>query len=253
MRRRKKSDRESQTIDARCLNQQLAALEVKDRWWEILSARVNERLTLEEVGYRFGFTKQRARQITFSTINRIGKGIEYLRPALDELETKSHLLWRPFDDKMNIELAAQMLQDLLTESGWSHPSVTDAKRLATSLRALAHGEKSLGQRLWPNLSFALCSLPPPIVQHEKVARSIERQHHKERKWTYEELITAVLKSANTPLHSREIAERAEKLGRRPNFNVRSFYGELYRNKEKFALVSQGTYGLVAWGLSSVDA
>ena len=145
---------------------------------------------------------------------------------------------------------------MLVRAGWERPEREEIKRLLIALRAVVDDGSNIPEKLWPRLSFVACALSPPILKHTKVAEELGRKQKREKEqhriWKYDELAEAVLKEANTPLHWSEIADRAEKMGHRRSFNATGLYNALLRDKDKYAHIGPGTYGLTAWGLTSVD-
>jgi hypothetical protein len=73
-----------------------------------------------------------------------------------------------------------------------------------------------------------------------------------RKWTYKDLAEKVLRDAGEPMHFSEIAGAAERLRRRASVTLSGLHNALHYDKERFAWVSPGTYGLREWGLESVE-
>ena len=60
---------------------------------------------------------------------------------------------------------------------------------------------------------------------------------------------AVLNEHGAPLHWREMAERAERLGHRRSFNQQGFYNSLSLS-EGLTRVGPGTYALAKWGYTA---
>ena len=56
-----------------------------------------------------------------------------------------------------------------------------------------------------------------------------------------------------PLHYKEIADRADEMGVRSDLSLKGVNNVLFAKPDKFAYVGQGTYGLKAWGMASVDS
>jgi hypothetical protein len=71
------------------------------------------------------------------------------------------------------------------------------------------------------------------------------------KWTYPELAERVLRDAGEPLHFSVIAQRAEALSFKTYVSVGGVHNALVSDRDRFAFVGPGTFGLTEWGLDSV--
>lgn len=234
------------------LRRRIRMLEIDDRAWRILRARVDGQKTLQQIGDAEGVSRERVRQIIRRITDQIRARIEYVGPALDALEANHSSLWQPFDPELAAADALEACRSILFEAGWRRPHIRDMKRLVLAIRTVGT-RRNLGlEAEWPEISYLFCALAPPVVGHSQVALAMADQKRKTRKMTYGELGRAVLDQAGIPLHWREIASRAERIGNRASFNATSIYNALVAAPETFARVGPGTYGLTAWGLSTVD-
>ncbi len=235
----------------------IESLGVEERAWRFIEGRagVGERRTLEELGDQEGLTRERVRQLYKKAVKRIGQKVSVLAPALDVLEAQDRPLWR-YSEEASLDGPILRAQAALEAGGWQRPRAVSVRRLLLALRALSDMEDDVAETRWPMVAFTVCSLPPIVRGHGGVAKAAEERAQEERErtrtWTYEELAEAVLAQANRPLHWREIADRAEKLGRRPNFNPSALFNAVQGGDDVFARVGPGTYGLVAWGLTDVQ-
>jgi len=233
------------------------ALHVNERSWHVLEARVGgERRTFAQIGGEIGgVTDGRAHHMQVRAAERIGKRLPSIAPALDALEAHAQALWSPFEGLVALDGAIRTCQAIFSDAGWERPREPELRRLLLAVRAAVAGGCATVEAQWPNLSLAVCALPPAIIAHPKVAEEVARRKREEqerrRRWTYAELAEGVHKEGNRPLHRREIAHRAEKLGRRSRFNGAACYSALASASGTFARVGPGTYGLAAWGLATV--
>ncbi len=234
-------------------------LDLNDRVWEILEKRhgFSKRHSLDEVATDLGVTRERVRQIEYRALAKVEKRIVgVIRPLL-QLDEQIFSEWSSLEKANTINEAIFLYRKLFADMGWESTQGKEIRQLFIVLRALVRLNLGGIERHLPNLSYAACCLLPGVLKHPKVGeQERERQRQQldqERDWKYEELAEAVLVAAKGPLHYMEIASRAEGMGRRSNFTLKAFHNALYSNQEKFAYVDQGTYGLTAWGLSSVDS
>jgi len=104
-------------------------------------------------------------------------------------------------------------------------------------------------------SRAACALPPAIMSHPDVAADVVRARHDDRErrhsLTYRALAVAVLRAAGAPLHWREIADRADALGRGTRASRGALCNALRSGRDTFVRVGPGLYGLTAWRIASV--
>lgn len=238
------------------LSHALAMLRFDQRKWDVLELRVGlgSTYTLAECGELLGITRERVRQIQQKSVKRALSQISSLVPVLDFLECAAPKSWTHIgksDQRGSIQEIVRMLGG--TEDVGDH--LTNVRHLLMLVRAFVDYQPDWAKH-YPRLTFAACSIDPPIGAHKAVAAAIAEYVAAEREatrdWTYEELAEAVLRKVGAPLHWSEIADQSESMGRRRNFSRSAFFNELQRSDDKFARVDSGTYGLTAWGLQDVS-
>lgn len=230
---------------------------LKQRWWEVLELRSGfaNKHTYDEIsGSIGGIGRERVRQILVKSLRRLEDRLYRDIPLLTLLEAQTYELWS--SDVSSINSAVFVQQEALAEIGWEPLQGSDVRRLLLALRSLVSaGMHTVPARL-PQLNYFACSLPPEIVGHPliaaRVAAEVAEDAVRNPRWTYELLVKTVLEEAGEPLHYKEIADRADQMGVRPDVNLKGVHNILLIKTDKFALVGQGTYGLTAWGLTSVD-
>jgi hypothetical protein len=243
-----------------CLANVIDSFGLSPRAWDVLDKRYGfqHRLSLDETAVELGnVTRERVRQIQLTSLAKVQPGIHRLIILLLMIDEELPRNWDTFESITTVNEAIFVYQTLLVDLGWNPPQGKEIRQLLLLMRALVHANLLGIDKHFPHLSYAACRLNPPVLKQSKLAeeeRERKRQQiEQERNWTYEELAEVVLTNADVPLHYMEIARRAEDLERRDNFNLKGMHNVLYSNSDKFVYVDQGTYGLVSWGLMSVDA
>lgn len=206
--------------------------------------------TLEDVGKRFGVTRERIRQIEGRAIEKLAATWANPAKRLDLLE---------------VELVASGIQvGRVLDEELVRSAVAAAQRRAphaarragvdeTLLVLRAAGSVASFAQRWPVSTFIACALTPAIRGHWAAYRAVnDNKVEGTRRWTYAALAERVLTEARTPMHWHSIAERAEALGLRQVFQVGTFFNSL-ADKAKFVRTDTGTYGLVAWGLTNAES
>lgn len=236
----------------------LDRLSLRQNGWEVLAHRFGfeQRPTLEAVAEHLGVTRARVQQIEQRTFKKLHSGMSNVVETLQPLEDEVILSWRKVKQSGSAGEAIAVLQSLYTEA--EHKNQADSIiRLLHCLRAAAYIQQSCAEGHLPHLTYIACALPPTITKHPRVGKEEdERTRQKweaDREWKYAELAEFVLQEEGKPLHYMTIAERAEELGKRSHFSTKVIHSVLYSGTDKFAYVDQGTYGLTAWGLVSVNA
>ncbi|MEJ7653078.1 MAG: hypothetical protein WKH64_06930 [Chloroflexia bacterium] len=247
------------TQEAPRLEDCISGLKISERHWNTVESRVGfgGKLTFESIGSTLGgLTRQRVQQIDRDIRTRINLRLDSIEPAIEVLQTHVEALWEPFDKQILHSEAVRRCQDVLRSAGWETPSEVDVVRLILSVRALSSARLRALEERAPFFSMAACALEPAIPRHVRVGAEVQRRDAEEkvrsRTVTYEDLAVVVLLEANTPLHWVELAERAQRIGRRTKFHGSTFHNMLQEKSDRFARVGQGTYGLIAWGLTTVE-
>lgn len=234
----------------------LADTRLDPRAYVILLGRFGPgpRMTLEEIAQQLGgITRERVRQIEVKALDYLAGRLPAVEPVIDVIETEAYRLPKPGEGDGAVREFTTACQRILLDAGWSLPSEEDMIQLAALVRGLVtSGDEVPGER-WPQFTFVACALPPPLREHTGVRAMIEASKEASRELTYRELAERVLRAAGQPLHWRDIAGEARKLGRRDNFSEPSLYNAVCAADTKFAQVAQGTYGLTEWGLADVKS
>ena len=227
----------------------LSLPKLSDREGTILKHRVGfeKRLTLAELGLQFGVTRERIRQIEKKTKQRILSKEDIFCRLLNRLEEEI----QKFPDHWQFQNDRLLFNKLKKEFRYFSDVNEDE---FIKFLTLARGISTVDSNRWPHLSFLVCFINPPILSHPLVRKKIEEQNREEyertREWSYDELILKVLRDSPKPLHWREIATRAEEIGRKENFIVSAMFNSLLYGSE-FVRVSSGTYGLKERGIVKV--
>lgn len=241
-----------------CLADELEALGLSDREWIVLEGRLGpgKPVTLRELAEALDVSRERVRQLQKSAMGRVVRFLPLLMRACNTLENQGTLLWDPFSAQASLDRAVASCQRLFVRAGWARPTKVDILRLFTVVRGAVESGAREVVRTWPRASYAMCGLQHVITKHARAANEAlrrERELEDQRQvWSYQRLVVTVLKEAESPLHWREIASRAECLGHRKEFNASSLFNTLYLNPDTFARVGQGTYGLVEDGYHRVE-
>ena len=234
-----------------------------DRQRRILELRFGlldgEPKTLEEVGREFGVTRERIRQIE-------GKAFRHIRKR----ENITKLSWAIHSEigseRRSPIIAYELLRDLLGTGGIVHPD----SWMAMLARAFPE-YRGFDQPDDEDLSSVLHDLGDVVVYRSEFISKImsrimpiedahilwDRLRNSESKyyWTDDAAIKRshaalayyVIRQAGTPLHWREIHERAEAVATDRDLSATSFYNAIGGSK-MFVRTSAGTYGLREWGL-----
>lgn len=221
-----------------------------------------KRKTLHALGQDLSLTRERVRQIQHRAVNRLYNRLAALAPALDVFEQWLSTRTSPIEAGASADVVLGELQAALTAERWQPVTVEQARQVIVAVRALLNAGAYSVHQNWPRVSFLACALPPAIIRHPGVAEKAARwaaerksravkERERSRTWSYRELAEAVLRSAGSPLHWREIAVRAETLGHGRPFSLSAFYNMLTRTPGEFVRVEGGTYALGEWGLTPV--
>ncbi len=229
-----------------------------DRLWCVLQARFEQQLTLQEIADTLlgGISRERVRQIEINALIKFSKQHECFDPIFEILEkAATSLLVDSFPRDWNN--AIKWVVNTLESAGIQESSPDNAQRLVLLIRAHV-GRKQANQRIfdviqaWPNVAYYFCRIDPPIKEHPRVRREIEERDKNSRRLSYRELAEIVLTNAGKPLHWREIADAAYKIGRRTSFNTAALYNALQMDSERFTRVGRGIYALSKWGMEPVS-
>ncbi len=246
------------------LGEILAELQIDSRRWELLELRLDRKFTLEVTGDHLGgISRERVRQLESKMARRLGKYLSSIESLLNLLETSPTLHRIPHrkrDSKENESSDRQTLvaqiQMIFEANGYDAAS-EDVNRLITLIRASVFFKqrgrfRKLAVKNWPRITYLACRLPPPIMQHHRVARAIGRESVDGRRLSYRALAYQVLAEAKQPLHWSVIVERAYQIGHRASFSSAALYNALQRHRDQFVRVGPGTYALVESGVKAID-
>jgi len=233
------------------VNQSLALMKIKERYWKVLHARSFGK-TLAEVAKEIGVTRERVRQIEVFSLQKLFGQIDLLHLYFDFLELHADDLKVSLERETSFDVVAKQTEKIsLLYDGEKITSDTIQKTLML-LRFLPKSQKEIEKERWSKIIFKACSIFPYITEHDEVVEKIEHLKEQNRRHTYEELAYEVLHKEREPRHWKFIVERAEALKKRGNFNVAGLYNVLQDKNEVFVRVDAGTYALVEWGLSESE-
>lgn len=241
-----------------------AKIAINSREWQVLEARMDLLLTLEEVGKQFGgLTRERIRQLESKAKAKLEGSIPTVKPLLDfiEIDLRRESLGkisgsgRP-DDLGEREILASKIQNALEYNDW-RSNAAEIQRLILLVRGLVFyrqdkNRKSVAEKNWPRLTYLVCRLSPPILGHGKVAKMDSIFRKARQKLSYKEIASQILQEAGEPLHWRAISERGYQYGHRTSFSASAIYNTLQGHPDIFVRVGHGTYALAEWGMSEVD-
>ena len=229
----------------------LADLRIAERDWVVLEFRngLSTRHTLEEVGQELGRTRERARQIQARAEQRIG--VAYRQGRFDGVFAILEIALQHAPSGI-VEPSALLTRIRVGLKG-QLPEMSSAisKQVVALIRTLVSMQEAGFNRRWPILSYQAAVGNPPMQEHPRVAnemRAASTDHAlANRRWTYAELAEGVLDAAGEPLHWREVARRADELGRRKSFSNSALANALFGHPDTFVREATGTYGLRRWG------
>ena len=230
---------------------------IKEGVWNILDERhgFQTRKTFGTIGGGLGVTGARIQQLEKQMLKKIRRSLSSAIILLSLLDAEVKDVWPTLQEAKSANEVVLALHPLLIETGWNCHG-RSIRHLLLALRAMVQtGHLRIESHL-PYLTYLACKLSPAVLKHSRVAQEEGEQARchwdAERQWRYVELAEFVLQEAGEPLHYMTIAKRAEELGKRDNFSLKAIHNVLLSDTNKFAYVDQGTYGLTAWGLASVD-
>jgi len=247
-----------ETNNPKQLDSILEKFRIKEGAWNILDERhgFQMRKTFGIIGAGLGVTGARIQQLEKQMLEKIRRSLSSAIILLSQLDAEVKDVWPTLQEAKSANEVVLALHPLLIETGWDCHG-RSIRRLLLALRAMVQtGHLRIESHL-PYLTYLACKLPPAVLRHSRVEQEEGKQARchwdAERQWKYVELAEFVLQEAGEPLHYITIAERAEGLGKRDHFNLKAIHNVLLSGTDKFAYVDQGTYGLTAWGLVSVNA
>jgi len=235
----------------------IVRLRITDRDWQILDARhaIGKGRTLQEIADDLRLTRERVRQITVKVVTRLQRELPSLDVWLKPLEARAWAIPESLTDADEVRRAVDVCRAILQRSDAPPVGPDDISRLLTIVRALAYHDAATTSARWRFLTFIACRADPPIGRlpdiAAEMAHSAQAERARNRSKTYRELAQDVLAEAGEPLHWTVIVARAERLGRRETVEPAGLRNVLHGFAETFARVAAGTYGLRAWGLTSV--
>lgn len=221
------------------------------RFWRILEMRLDNSMTLEEIGQHFGVTRERIRQIERRAWNQFNNHSRLVIPFLDLLEKNIKVKNATKRD----ELISHIL-DILHE-GQFVGNESEVRYFVLLIRALVfldpNGDgKGMIEKRWPRFSFMACKLDPVVIKHVHAAIYSVEEKERKRKLSYKDLALMILKDEGKPLHWKEISDRAYHSGHRETFNSTALYNSLMNNPKIFVRVDAGTYALNDWGVGEAE-
>jgi DNA-binding CsgD family transcriptional regulator len=207
-------------------------------------------LTLDQIGKRFGITRERVRQLEATAVRKLASLANSPNRWLDALEAdliRSGFTTDRIRDESTVRSAIAAAQRRTRGSNGG----CAVEETLVFLRAVGPFSSSR----WAVSTFLACALPPVIKNHSAAYQAVRadgvEHNNARRQWTYADLAERVLADAGKPMHWGLMAERAEGLALRRRFGVGTFFNAL-ADRKRFVRVDTGTYGLVAWGLSSAE-
>lgn len=220
------------------------------RFWQVLEMRVDESMTLAEIGCQFGVTRERVRQIERRAWNQFLNRSKLLKPVLDYVE-KNVIVKNRCGRK---ELISHMMEIL--QEGQFVGSELEVGHLVLLVRALVFldpdvDKAGMMEKRWPHFSYMACKLDPVVSRHIRAYKYSVKEKEKKRKLSYKELAFGILEDEGKPLHWKEISDRAYHFGHRQSFNSTAVYNSLLNHPELFVRVNAGTYALAEWGIDEV--
>lgn len=233
------------------LSANINLLHINKRYWKILRLR-SLGATLQDIGNEMGVSRARIQQIESAALKNFFTKTILFTPFFDFLEKHSDKFDVSVEEKVSIDLAAKRLQGLYLIYSKSELSFDDANKIIVLLRTFPKLSNHKNKQRWSKIIFKACSVYPYITQNEKTEKKLEELKKKNKKLSYTELAYQVLNKVGKPLHWQEIAERAESLKKRKNFNAAAIYNMLQGKKDVFVRVEAGTYGLTEWGLQEAE-
>ena len=233
----------------RLLSQIFAILRFDSRFWQILEMRLDKSMTLAEIGYRFGVTRERIRQIERRAWNQFDNHSKLITPVLGFVEKNIKVKNRCDRN----ELISHVLEIL--REGKFVGSELEVGYLVLLVRALVFLDPDLNkagmmEKQWPRFSFMACKLDPVVSRHIRAYKYSVNEQEKKRKLSYKELAFRILKDEGKPLHWKEISHRAYHFGHRQSFNSTALYNSLMNHPKLFVRVDAGTYALAEWGVDA---
>jgi DNA-binding CsgD family transcriptional regulator len=214
---------------------------------------VGETLTLDQIGKRFGVTRERIRQLEAKATKKLAALVRSPHIWLDALETD--LIRSGY--RADRVLGQELVRSAIAAAQRRTPGLDvrgGVDETLVVLRAVGPVAASLGR--WPVSTFLACALSPVVRGHAAAYQAVRADEAKQigtrRRWTYADLAERVLSDSGSPMHWRLMAERAEALGLRREFYTGPFFNAL-ANRSKFARTDVGTYGLVSWGLVPAES
>jgi hypothetical protein len=245
------------------INDLITKLGIDPRLWQVLEARVNEELTLEEIGQRLGgVSRERVRQLEAKAQRALEKNLDWIKPILNIIETDllEQAIVGGGQSEALIELDNQeklttRIFRILEMNSYqvTHDNAEDVLLIFRALVFLNDTKHatSRAEDIWPWATYLACMLTPPVMQHQKVAVEVEREYREHKSLSYRRVICQVLAEAGEPMHWSAIVERAYQLKRRSSFDSTALYNALLRYKSLFVRVGPGIYALAEWGVDKV--
>mgnify|MGYP002640199825 CR=1 FL=1 len=232
-------------------NKSVELLKIKDRSWKILRLR-SLGATLEEIAQEIGVTRERVRQIEKYSTEKFHENTYVLIDFFDFLEKNENKLFLTVENNETINIATKKLVNLSLNYEGGQLLFENAEKIVILLRTFSKSNNDEEKKRWVQIIFKACSIHPYIKENEKTIKKIEELKERNRRYSYTELAYKVLDIAGRPLHWKEIAEKAEALKRRKNFNTAAIYNMLQGKKDVFVRVEAGTYGLAEWGVKESE-
>lgn|GEM_PF-7111439 len=232
------------------LSQIYSMLRFDPRLWQVLEMRVDKSMTLEEIGIHFNVTRERIRQIERRAWDQFNKHKIIITPIFDLLERNFKQGSESREDLVSITTGILIKNDCVADK-------SDIEKIILLTRALVLLDPELNkssyvEKHWPQFSYFVCKINPPVTRHYKAAEAVEEEKERNRKLSYKEIAYQILRNEAQPLHWSEIANRAYHLNRRDSFNSTALYNALMSHPQIFVRVDSGTYALIEWGFNQVD-
>lgn len=228
----------------------LQLLQIDERAWAILEARAMELTSLRRISDELGdVSSATVRRIITLAHEALRNKLSFFSAFLDFFEGRACRLGeRAIEADLDLKTLSLQLTPA-PEAGLT-ANEQDVERMIILIRTLVmHPQPWFSEEIKQRCStfvFLSCLAIPVIDSHEQVYQVLEARKLKTKQQSYKQLAYAVLAAEGTPLHWKEIAERAGRLSGRDSFYAAHMSPSLNSSKDLFVRVARGTYALREW-------